>query len=136
MAVMSRSINGERSIGSLVGEATSEAGALFRKEVELAKLELKEEIAVATESAKFFGVAGLGGFLAVLLVSFAAAWGLAEVMPAGLAFLIVGVIYAAVAAVAFVAARKRTRELHPVPDETVQTLKEDVRWLKARKNNS
>src|SRR5438046_2412176 len=85
--------NGDRSIGSLVGEATREVGALVRKEVELGKLEMKEEMTAATDTAKYFGVCALCAYLAVILLSFAAAWGLAEVMPAGVAFLIIGLVY-------------------------------------------
>jgi hypothetical protein len=125
-----------RSVGTLVGEATREVSALISKEVELAKLELRQEAASATDTAKSFGIAALCGYLAVILLSFAAVWGLAEVMPVGVAFLIIGLIYAAVAAVAFMIGRDRAREINPVPDETVETLKEDVQWLKARKNNS
>jgi len=69
-----------------------------------------------------------------VLLSFAAAWLLAELMPVGLAFLIVGVVYAAVALWAGLRARERARDIDPVPEQTVQTLKEDVRWVKARSN--
>lgn len=126
----------DRSLGTLVGEAADELSGLVRKEVELAKLELKEELTVATASSKYFGIGAFCGYLAAVLLSFAAAWGLAEVMAAGWAFLIVGVVYAVIAAVAFLTGRQRMREFHPVPEETVETLKEDVQWLKARKNNS
>jgi Putative Actinobacterial Holin-X, holin superfamily III len=30
--------------------------------------------------------------------------------------------------------RKQLKEFHPVPEETVETLKEDVQWLKSRKS--
>ena len=76
----------ERSIGDLVGEATNELSLLVRKEVELAKLEMKEQVARVTDSAKFLGIAAFGGYLAVVLLAFAVAWALAEVMPTGVAF--------------------------------------------------
>ena len=126
----------ERSIGDLVGEATSELSLLVRKEVELAKLEMKEQAARATDSAKFLGIAAFCGYLVAVLLAFAAAWGLAEVMPAGVAFLVVAVIFGMVGGAAFVAGRKRLREIHPVPEETVETLKEDVQWLKSRKSSN
>jgi hypothetical protein len=126
----------ERSIGALVGEATSELSLLVRKEVELAKLEMKEQGARAADSAKYLGIAAFCGYLAAVLLSFAAAWGLAEVMPASVAFLIVAVVLGVVAGVAFLAGRKRLHELHPIPEETVETLKEDVQWLKSRKSSN
>jgi hypothetical protein len=136
MATRAGAATDDRSIGKLVGEAASEFSGLVRKEIELAKLEVREEVAIATASGKFFGIGALCAYLAVFMLSFAAAWGLAEVMAAGWAFLIVGVVYAAVAAVTFMAGRQRMRDFQAVPEETVDTLKEDVQWLKARKNSN
>jgi hypothetical protein len=81
-----------------------------------------------------FGVGGFVGYLAVIMLSFAAAWALAAVIPDGLAFLIVGAVYAVVAMVCFLAGRTRLQEFSPVPQETVETLKEDMEWARARKS--
>jgi uncharacterized membrane protein len=78
------------------------------------------------------GGGALAGYLALILLSFAAAWGLAEVVDAGWAFLIVGLLVAAVAAVLAVNGRNKLRQVHPVPDQTVDTLKEDARWARAQ----
>jgi uncharacterized membrane protein len=105
-----------------------------RKELELAKAETKDELRTAGRAAGAMGAAAFVGYLAVLMLSFAAAWGLSEVMAAGWAFLIVGVVYAVIGAVLFVQARARAREISPVPQQTVETLKEDVEWARARKS--
>ena len=123
-----------RSLGELLSEMTSEVSQLFRAEIELAKTEAKEEAAKAARAAVMFGVGGFVGYLAVIMVSFAAAWALAAVIPDGLAFLVVGAVYAVVAAVCFLIARTRIQEFGPVPRETVETLKEDVEWVRARKS--
>ena len=68
-------------------------------------------------------------YLAVLFLSLAAAWGLAEIVPEGVAFLIVGAVYAVVAAFLLITGRQRMREVRPVP-ETTETLKEDVQWAR------
>jgi uncharacterized membrane protein YqjE len=128
------STNGEKSLRELVSEMTSEVSQLFRSEIELAKTEAKEEAAKAAKAGAMFGVASFVGYLAVLMLSFAAAWGLAAVIPDGLAFLIIGVVYALVAAVCFLMGRERIQEFSPVPQETVETLKEDVEWARARKS--
>jgi hypothetical protein len=62
------------------------------------------------------------------------AWALAEVMSAGLAFLIVAVVVAGAAYAAFRVGQARMQEFDPVPHETVETIKEDVQWVKARGN--
>jgi hypothetical protein len=132
MATRNGAVEDDKSLGVLLKELTSEFQRLLRAEVELAKLEVREEVEHTGQVAKFGAIAALAGFFAVLLLSFAAAWGLAEVMPVGVAFLIVGLVDAAVAIVAAIVARNRMREVNLVPEQTVETLKEDVTWARAR----
>ena len=122
----------DRTLGTLLKDLTHEVQQLLRAEVELAKMETREEISRATDAAKHGAIAGVTAFFAVLLLSFAAAWGLAEVMPIGVAFLIIGAIYAVVAVVAGLAARERARRIDPVPHATIETLEEDAQWLRTR----
>jgi hypothetical protein len=77
---------------------------------------------------------GFAAYLAILLLSLAAAWGLSEAMPTGLAFLIVAVAWAAVAGVLLLMGRDQLRSVHPVPEQTKQTIKEDVEWAKQQRN--
>ena len=120
----------ERSLGELFGELNREFSHLVRQEVQLAKTELREEAAKAGKAAGMLGGAGVAAQFALLLLSFAAAWGLAEVIPVGFAFLIVGAVYAIVALVLFVRGRSQLKQVSPVPDQTIETLK-DVQWAKA-----
>jgi hypothetical protein len=55
-------------------------------------------------------------------------------MPRALAFLIVAVVYAVAAAVLISQGRRRLKQVNPVPQQTVETLKEDVQWAKAQKS--
>ena len=121
---------GERPLGELFSELSGELQQLLRKEVELAKVELKDQTARATKAGAMFGAMAVVGFLGAILLSFALAWGLAEAVPAGLAFLAAGVLYLAVAGLLFVQGRKKLAEFSPVPEQTVQTLKEDVQVAK------
>jgi uncharacterized membrane protein YqjE len=123
-----------RSMGELLSEMTSEVSQLFRAEIELAKTEAKEEAQKAARAGAMFGAGGFAGYLAIIMLSFAAAWALTAVIPDGLAFLVVGVVYAAVAAVLFLLGRSRMQEFNPVPQETVETLKEDMEWARARRS--
>jgi uncharacterized membrane protein YqjE len=122
-------IDADQSLGDLLGRLTTDFSQLVSTQVELAKVELKEDVAKAGKGAGMFGGAAVTGLLALLLLSFAAAWGLAEVMAAGWAFLIVGLVWAAVAAVMFLSGRSRMSDLSPL-SETQATVKEDVRWAK------
>ena len=99
------------------------AGAV-RKEVELAKEEVRIEAAKATNMAKLFGGAGGAAYFAVLMLLFAAAWGLSEIVPEGVAFLIVGVVLAIIAAVLAMRGRKQAQSFNPKPEQTIETLQE------------
>jgi formate hydrogenlyase subunit 3/multisubunit Na+/H+ antiporter MnhD subunit len=129
---MSMQPTDDRSIGELLSTATADLGRLVRQEIELAKTETKEELRTAARVGAMFGAAAVVGFL--LLALFAAAWGLAEVMPIGVAFLIVALVAGIVAFAAFSVARERFKDFDPVPQQTAETIKEDVEWLKTRKN--
>lgn len=124
----------EASLGDLFGRMTSDFSTLVRKEMELAKVELKEEAKQAGKAGGAFGGAAVAGLMALILLSFALAWGLAEIMPEGFAFLIVGVLYAIAAAVMFSSGRKKMQQVNPVPEQTVETLKEDAQWLRDQRS--
>jgi len=124
----------DKSLGQLFAELTSDLTTLMRKEVELAKVETKEEVARAGKAGGLVGGGAFAGYLAVLFLSFAAAWLLDEVMHVALAFLIVGLVYAVAAAVLIASGRSRLKQVSPVPQQTVETLKEDVQWAKAQKS--
>lgn len=131
---MATRLDDDRSVGRLLGDATKDLQALARKEFALAKAETKEELQNSVAAGKSFGVAGLMGYLALVMLSFAAAWALAAIIPTGWAFFAVGVVFALVAAVMALRGRRELRKFDAVPEETVETLKEDVEWLKSRKN--
>jgi hypothetical protein len=57
---------------------------------------------------------------------------LGNVMDLGWAALIVTVVWAIAAGVLFVTGKKKLAEVNPVPEKTVETVKEDVRWVQNR----
>ena len=124
----------DQSLGELFSSLTTDLGALVRDEMQLAKVELKEDITKAGRAGGLFGGAALAGYMVVVLLSFAAAWGLAEVMAAGWAFLIVGVLWALVAGFLYLQGRQHMNQVNLKPEQTVETLKEDLQWAKSQKS--
>lgn len=123
----------EQPVGDLVKQATEQAQALARQEVELAKAELSEKGKKAGMGAGMFGGAGLFGLFAfaALTAAFIGAADLAT--PFWLAALIVSAVYGAIAGVLALTGKKKVQEATPpVPEETVDTVKEDVAWTKQR----
>ncbi|MET0727007.1 MAG: phage holin family protein [Acidimicrobiales bacterium] len=126
-------IQPDASIGDLLGQVTDDFSQLVRTHIELAKVEIKEEVTRAGKGAGFLTGGAVAGLLAITMLSFALAWGLAEVVDAGFGFLIVGLLWSAVAAVLALSGRKKLQEVHPVPEVTKQTVQEDVQWAKEQR---
>lgn len=124
----------ETEIGALLGELSEETRLLVRQEMNLARAELKESTQHATGVGAGFGVAALIGYLALAVLSIAAALGLAEALDPWLAFLIVGLALGALALAGYIVGRKSLQALNPVPRKTIDTLKEDFTWLRNRIN--
>ena len=119
---------GRPSAGELVSAVAADMSTLFRKEVALAKAEVRQSASRAGKSAGMsVGAAGAAVF-AVLFLLLAAMFGLAEVMALGWAALIVAAILALSAAALGLVAKQTVKKVHPAPTQTVETLKEDVRW--------
>jgi len=104
----------------------------MQTQLELAKTELRDEARQAGRTAGMFGAAAIAGYMALVLLSFAVAWGLATVMNPGWAFLIVGAIYAIAAAVLYMQGRERARDIRLVPEKTARSVKEDVQWARQK----
>jgi uncharacterized membrane protein YqjE len=106
---------------------------LVQKEVELAKAELSAKGKQAGVGAGLLGGGATFGFLALATLVAAVIGALDTGMDFWLAALIVGVVLAAVAAVLAMTGKNRVQEAAPpVPEGTVESVKEDVQWLKTR----
>ena len=116
----------ERPLGDLFSDMTSQVQDLLRKEVALAKMETKDQMVKAGKAGAMLAAGGVAALFAVGLLASAAAWGLAEAIPAGLAFLAIGLLFLVVAGFMFLAGRKNLQSFKPVPEQTLRTLKADV----------
>jgi Flp pilus assembly protein TadB len=123
----------DQPLSELVSRTTSDLGMLVRKEIELAKIEIKDDLRHTAKAGEMFGAAGFSGYLAALLVSLALVFALDLVLPLWSAFLIVGAAFAILAYVLFQRGRTKMKQFTPGPEQTIETVKEDIEWAKARK---
>lgn len=119
----------DASLGELLNRLTHDFSSLVTTQVELAKVEIKEEVATAGRAAGLLGGGAFCAYLAVVLLAFAAAWGLSEVVPEGVAFLIVAVVFAVAAAVLIPKGKQKLTGIRP-GEHTAETVKEDVQWAR------
>ena len=123
----------ERSIGELFGKLSAETSELIRQEMELARAELTAKGKEAGKGAGLFGGAGAVGLLAAGAITAGIILLLDLAIAAWLAAIIVGLVYAGIAAVLALQGRDRLkRATPPVTEQTVDTVKEDVAWAKTR----
>jgi uncharacterized membrane protein YqjE len=124
----------DERVGELVKRLAAETNTLVHQEIELAKAELTEKGRTAGRGAAMFGGAGVVGLLALgaLTACFIALLATA-IDHVWLAALIVAVVYGAIAAVLALRARDRVRAAAPpAPEQTIESVKEDVEWAKTR----
>jgi uncharacterized membrane protein YqjE len=123
----------DHSVGELLKELSSETSTLVRKEMELARAELREPGTRAGAGAGLLGGAGVVALLALGSLTATVIALLDKAMDTWLAALIVTVIWGVVAAVLALQGRNKLQEATPPAPQTVETVKEDVRWAKNRK---
>jgi uncharacterized membrane protein YqjE len=123
----------QHSTGDLVKQLSEQTTTLVRKEIELAKAELTAKGKVAGEGAGMFGAAGVVGLLALGALTAMIIALLDKAMDFWIAALVVAVVYGAIAAVLALNGRDRVKKgMPPAPEQTVETVKEDVQWAKSR----
>jgi uncharacterized membrane protein YqjE len=121
----------QESFGELLSGLAADMSTLVKQEIELAKVELSAKAKDAGKGAGLLAGAGVAGLLALMTLTALLVIALDAVLELWLAALIVLVLWAVVAAALGLAGRTKLREATPaVPEETVETVKEDVRWAK------
>lgn len=122
--------NGDRSLSDVLQDVVGNVQGIIRSEARLAKAEIREE---AGQAGKAAGIAGLGGALSFYAAGFlllACLYALELVVASWLAALIMMFIVGAIAAVVLRAGIQRLKRVHPRPDKTIDTIKENVEWAK------
>jgi hypothetical protein len=120
----------ELSNRELISEITAKASLLARKELELAKAEIRADVQAELTMVKAVGVAAIAALFGVNLLLVAGVLALATIIPGWVAALLVG---GGVLVIGVVVGSIGWRRMVTSPLAlTRQTLKEDVRWLKER----
>ena len=130
---MESQANHDRSLADLARQLSDQTTELVRHEVELAKAELRVKGKRAGVGAGMFGGAGALGLYALGALTAAVIAGIAEALPVWASALIVAALYGAVAGILALRGKKKVQQATPpLPERTVQSVKEDVRYTKQR----
>jgi hypothetical protein len=120
----------ERSLGELFSELTQEARTLVQQEVALAKSELSQKAAVVGRDVAFLAAGAAIAYAGLLALLAAVILGLATVIPAWLAALLVGVIVAGIGYLLVQKGQSDLKRQNLMPQQTIQSIKEDSEWMK------
>ena len=124
----------QRSLGTLFAELSTETSTLIRDEVALAKAEMSQKVAGIGMDLGRVVAGGAVAYAGLLALVAALILALGEALPVWLSALLVGIAVAAVGAVLVRSGLARLKERNPLPEQTIQTLKEDAQWLKNQRN--
>lgn len=122
----------ERSTGELMRAIGTDMVELVRKEIELAKQEVREGITARIKGLVGLAVAAVVGLFALGFLAAAAAWGLDTVLQPWASRLIVGGAFLLVTGLAAVAGIRQLRSAPLTPRRTQETIKEDMEWARAQ----
>ena len=118
-------------LGALVHQLSQQIPELIRSEMRLAQAEVAHKGKRAGVGIGMFSVAGLLAFFALAALVATAILGLANVVDAWLAALLVALVLLAAAAVAGLVGKNKVAEAGPpAPDRAIQGLKEDIATVK------
>jgi membrane glycosyltransferase len=122
----------ERTAGEIMQDVLRGIGDVVRGEVRLARAELGEKARRFGAAGGWLGAAALSGLMAFAALVAAGIAALALAMPLWLAALLMAVFLACIAAAAYAGGRAKLKQIDPVPEQTVQTIKDDIEWAKHR----
>ena len=120
----------ERSVSAVLRDVVRDVQDMVRAEIRLAKVEIRDEVRRAVSSSVWFAAGAASVVSAWVFLLWALAYALATKMPMWAATLVIAVAMAAAAAVLIMGGIQRARRLQAIPERTVESLKENLEWIK------
>ena len=123
----------DEPISELLKRLSNETTTLVKMELELAKAEMTQKGKQAGTGVGLLGGGGVAGFLALIALTLTLIFLLDTFMKTWIAALIVTVLWAAIAGALALKGKNELKDVNPAPEQTIETVKEDVEWAKTQK---
>jgi hypothetical protein len=123
-------VAGDRSISDVLQDILRNVQDILRSEVRLAKAEIRHEATQAASSALWLTFGVVGVVSAWMFLLWTAAYALAAVMPMWAATLVLAAVMAAIGGVLVATGLRRFSHVTPMPERTIDSLKENFEWMK------
>ena len=121
---------GDRSVSNVLQDVLRHVQDILRSEVRLAKAEIRQEATQAAAAALWVTVGVVGALSAWMFLLWTAAYALAAILPMWAATLVIAVATAAGGGVLIAAGLRRFTHVTPMPERTIESLKENLEWMK------
>lgn len=125
-----QAIKDDRSLGELFSELAGETGTLIRHEVALVQTELTQKVVQTGIKIGFLAIGGIFGLAALMAFVTSLIVILANVVPLWLSALLVGGGLGIISTLIITSALKMLKDTNLMPEQTIETIKEDAKWLK------
>lgn len=119
-----------RSFAEVLQDILHNIQEIVRSEMRLVKVEIRDEAFEAGSSALWITAGAVAALGSSMFLSWTAVYAMALFMSMWVATLVVAVALAGVAGVLLAVGRRRFKRLRPIPERTVETLKENLEWMK------
>ena len=123
----------DASLADLITRLTSQTSTLVRQEIDLAKVEIKQDVKKAGTAGGLFGGAAYAAHLAVIALVMFLGFGLGDLLDkVWLGFLIVALVFLPIAAVLAMKGKKNIDKATPPAEMTRESIADTAQYLKER----
>jgi hypothetical protein len=139
MATEAQSPPDEASMTGLMRGIINDIGDLMRQEIRFARTEIRSDLRKSREAAAYLGIGSGVAFLGAILLAFmlvhllhwlsSPAGTVTERLPLWGCFGIVSAVLLGVGSVVAWVGCQKFKNVNPLPDQTAQTVKENVEWI-------
>jgi uncharacterized membrane protein YqjE len=120
----------DRSISEILQDVLRNLQSIVRSEVRLAKTEVGEEFTKAKPAIVLLAGGAMCGLFGVLFLLLTTMYAIALALPLWASALVVAVVLMIITAITLKAGQKRMERVHPLPDKTIASMKENAEWAK------
>lgn len=119
-----------RSIANVLQDIVANIQTIIRAEIRLARSEVKEQVTVLGRAAGMMAGGAVAALFTVWLLLLTIVFALSTIMPFWAAGLLLFVVLAVVTLILLTVGKRRLKAVHKTPEKTIETIKENVEWVK------
>ena len=121
---------GDRPISDVLQDILRNLQEIVRSEVRLAKAEIRADATQAAAPALWVTVGVWAAITSAMLLIWTVVFALATALSMWMATLAVAILTACLASLLIIIGLRKVKRLRPLPERTVQSIKENVEWMK------